>query len=142
MCTRKFAFISALALASGLAAQAAHAGPNVQWQVSFETPVIRLPGHVVLPLPPIPVPRVVVTTPRHHERDSRLAGSRDDDCDGIPNRYDARPHDPRNSRGWDGQHGSHPGHARRDDRHADRHVDRHADRHADRYDWRGDRYSR
>ena len=45
----------------GSAAQARDA--DVQWQVTVASPVIRLPGHVSLPLPPLLVPRVVVSAP-------------------------------------------------------------------------------
>jgi hypothetical protein len=122
-------------LATG-AAQAA--GPDVQWSIELFTPTIRLPGHVVLPLPPIPVPRVVVvpptreivySEPRYEPRyapDNERGYERgpvrtygdidrdgipdrrdpvynprwDRDGDGVPNRYDARPNDPRVGRGW------------------------------------------
>ena len=43
------------------AAQARDA--DVRWQVTVTSPVIRLPGHVILPLPPLLVPRVVVSAP-------------------------------------------------------------------------------
>lgn len=128
MDTRKF-LMAVAALAGALAAGTAHAGPDVQWQLSVETPKIRLPGHVVLPLPPILVPRAVVVAP---QRDERAAYPRwDRDGDGIPNRYDAYPNDPRNGRGWRDR-GPHY----RDD-HRDDHRD---DRRDDRRDWRDDRH--
>jgi hypothetical protein len=147
---RKFAAATTM-LAGVLAAGAAHAGPDVQWQVTLETPKIRLPGHVVLPLPPIPVPRAVVVAPQVDNRvygqvgyaqgyghgDSRRWDADGDgipnrydrvynprwdrDGDGIPNRYDPRPNDPRNGRGW----------RERDERREDRRDDR--------KDWRDDR---
>jgi len=144
MNTRKIALALTL-LAGTLAAGAAQAGgPEVQWSVTLATPTIRLPGHVLLPLPPIPVPRVVLVQPNrdiaHHEpryergydrgygdadrdgipnrRDPVYNPRWDRDGDGVPNRYDARPNDPRYSRGWQ--------EARRDWR-------------EDRRDWRDDR---
>ncbi len=154
MNTRKYALALTL-LVGSLAAGAAQAGgPSVQWSVDLITPTIRLPGHVVLPLPPIPVPRVVVVQPyretfyqepryergavRAYDRgyggadrdgipDRRDAGYYprwDRDGDGVPNRYDARPDDPRFSRGWH--------EARRDWRDDRRHG--HDDRRDDRWD--------
>jgi hypothetical protein len=140
MKTRKFALTLTL-LAGTLVASAAHAnGPGVQLSVELFTPTIRLPGHVVLPLPPIPVPHLAVMPPsreavyaepryevrdesnypggydigpvQHHvrgdadrdgipDRRDRFYNPRwDRDGDGVPNRYDARPNDPRYSRGW------------------------------------------
>lgn len=136
---RKLATVGTLLLTTALAAGTAHAGPNVQWQIAVETPVIRLPGHVSLPLPPILVPRAVVTTPYRDESHYRAPGRRDADGDGvpnrvdrvynprwdrdgdgIPNRYDAYPNDPRNGRGWqrhaDRHHGEYPGHDRPEQR--------------------------
>jgi hypothetical protein len=145
---RKFAAATTL-LASALAAGTAHAGPDVQWQLTLETPKLRLPGHLVLPLPPILVPRAVVVNPPRDERAygdprrwdadrdgipnsyDRVYNPRwDRDGDGIPNRYDARPDDPRNGRGWR-EHGEY----RRDDRRDDRRNYRPDDRR----DWRDDR---
>jgi hypothetical protein len=146
---RKLATLTTLLSTAVLAAGIAHAGPHVQWQIAVETPVIRLPGHVSLPLPPILVPRAVVTTPYRDERHGgapsrwdadgdgvpnradRVYNPRwDRDGDGIPNRYDARPNDPRPGRG---------GH-----RYADRHHDAYTghDRHEQRRDWRDDRRGR
>jgi len=140
---RKLATATTLLLTSALAAGGAQAGPDVHWQISLETPLLRLPGHVVLPLPPIPVPRVVVTAPSRGERAWREPSRRDADGDGvpnrvdrvynprwdrdgdgIPNRYDAYPNDPRNGRGLH--------------RHADRHQGGHhsEDRHERRRDGR------
>jgi hypothetical protein len=140
MNTRKFALTMTL-LAGTLVASAAHAGgPGVQLSVELFTPTIRLPGHVVLPLPPIPVPHLAViqsgrtagyVEPRYavsdegnHQggydsgfvryhvrgdadrdgipdrRDPVYNPRWDRDGDGVPNRYDARPNDPRYSRGW------------------------------------------
>ncbi len=136
---RKLATATSLLLTAVLAASSAHAGPNVQWQVSVETPVIRLPGHVVLPLPPILVPRVVSTAPQREGRDYReprrwdvdgdgvpnrvdhVYNPRwDRDGDGIPNRHDAYPNDPRNGRALprhaDRRHGEHWGEERHDQR--------------------------
>lgn len=151
MSLRKFAFTASLLLAGALAAGGVHAGPNVQWQVTVETPTIRLPGHVVIPLPPILVPRAVVVAPPYDERGYREAREPrrwdidgdgvpnrhdrsysprwDRDGDGIPNRRDAYPNDPRNGRGWRGHHGG--GH--RNDR---------DERYDDRRDWREDRHRR
>lgn len=141
MNTRKI-LMAASAVAATLMAGTAHAGADVQWQVTLETPKLRLPGHVVLPLPPIPVPRAVVVAPQREERRPVYADARrwdadgdgipnrydrvynprwDRDGDGIPNRDDARPDDPRNSRGW------HEREERRDDRRDGR------------KDWRDDR---
>ncbi len=136
MNTRKRAIAGALLLSSLLAASSALAGPQVHWQVTVESPAIRLPGHVVLPLPPILVPRMVVTDPhlRHHRgyrepsrwdvdgdgvpnRHDRVYNPRwDRDGDGTPNRYDPRPNDPRSARG--------------------------PSRHEERRDWRDDRHGR
>ena len=96
---RKLARATTLLLTGVLATAYAQAGPNVQWQITLETPVLRLPGHVALPLPPIPVPRVVVTAPYRGERTWREPSRWDRDGDGIPNRYDAYPNDQRNGRG-------------------------------------------
>lgn len=113
MNSRKLVFSAALLLNGVLAASSAHAGPHLQWQLTVETPVIRLPGHVVLPLPPIPVPRVVVTAPLGHGRgaydgriepDPRSYRDRsrwDADGDGVPNRYD-RVYNPHWDRDGDG----------------------------------------
>ena len=95
---RKLAATTTLLLTGVLATASAHAGPNVQWQISVETPVIRLPGHVVLPLPPIPLPRVVVAAPYPGERAWREPSRWDRDGDGIPNRYDAHPDGQRHAR--------------------------------------------
>lgn len=113
----------------GSAAQARDA--QVQWQVTVDAPVIRLPGHVSLPLPPLLVPRIVVgnSAPGHdhpnyrqerdagywqpgpqdrgyHDRGYRESGYReprrwDVDGDGVPNRYD-RVYNPRWDRDGDG----------------------------------------
>jgi hypothetical protein len=158
MNTRKYALLLTL-LAGSLAAGAAQAGgPAVQWSVDLITPTIRLPGHVVLPLPPIPVPRVVVVQPSREafyqepryergpdrgyvrgygdadrdgipdRRDAVYNPRWDRDGDGVPNRYDARPDDPRYGRGWH--------EARRDWR--DGRRDWRDDRREDRRDDRGD----
>ena len=137
MNTRKIALTLAV-LAGTLAAGVAQAGgPEVQWSVTLATPTIRLPGHVVLPLPPIPVPRFVAVQPNrgiaYHDpsygrgydrgyrdadrdgipnrRDAVYNPRWDRDGDGVPNRFDARPNDPRYSRGWQEAR-----HDRRDDR--------------------------
>lgn len=131
MNTRKLVAAATL-LAGAFAVGAAHAGPDVQWQISVETPKIRLPGHVVLPLPPILVPRAVVVPPQREERvyyGYNEPRRWDRDGDGIPNRYDAYPSDPRNGRGWHDR-----GEHRRDDR-----RDWRDDRRDDRKDWRDDR---
>lgn len=152
MSLRNFGITAALLLTGALAASGAHAGPNVQWQVSVETPVIRL-GHLALPLPPILVPRAVSVGPQYDDRGYRGDPRRwdadgdgvpnrrdpvynppwDRDGDGVPNRYDPYPNDPRNGRGWHGHDGW-----RRDDRRDDH---RH-DRRDDRRDWRDDHYRR
>ena len=151
MSLRKFAITATVLLTGALAAGGVHAGPNVQWQVTVETPTIRLPGHVVIPLPPILVPRAVVVAPPYDERGYREAREPrrwdidgdgvpnrqdrsynprwDRDGDGIPNRRDAYPNDPRNGRGWRG----HDDGWRRHDR---------DDRYDDRRDWREDRRHR
>jgi hypothetical protein len=163
MSIRKSFATTTLLVGALAAAGIAHAGPDVQWQVTVETPRIRLPGHVVLPLPPILVPRAVVVAPQRDaqvhgqgyghgdsrrwdadgdgtpNRHDRVYNPRwDRDGDGIPNRYDPRPNDPRNGRGWsDREH-----HPRSDYRHEDRrHEDRRYDdrRNDDRKDWRDDR---
>jgi len=125
--------VAAAALAGALAAGTAHASPDVQWQLSIETPKIRLPGHVVIPLPPIPVPRAVVVAPQREERVHGYAEPRrwDADGDGIPNRHDAYPNDPRNGRGW---------HERAERCRGDYWRDVHSDnRRDDRKNWRDDR---
>jgi hypothetical protein len=140
MNTRKFALTLTL-LAGTLVASAAQAnGPAVQLSVELFTPTIRLPGNVVLPLPPIPLPRMAVMQPSREvihvepryavsyegnyqggydigpvqhrirgdadrdgipdRRDPVYNPRWDRDGDGVPNRYDARPNDPRYSRGW------------------------------------------
>jgi hypothetical protein len=77
MSSRKFALAATLLLAGAVTAGSAHAGPNVQVQVGIETPMLRLPGHVMLPLPPIPVPRIVVAAPPHAaHRGGRTAARR------------------------------------------------------------------
>lgn len=155
MSIRKIAAAAAV-VAGALTASVAQARPDVQWQVRVETPTIRLPGHVVLPLPPIPVPRAVVVTPQRDERYSRETRDTrrwdadgdgipnrydrvynprwDRDGDGIPNRYDAYPGDPRNGRGWHGNAGPRHEEYRRDGRWEDRSEWR-----EDRRDWRDDR---
>lgn len=157
MSIRKFVAATTL-LAGALAAGTAHAGPDVQWQVTLETPKIRLPGHVVLPLPPIPVPRAVVVAPQRDARDhgrgyepshgNAHSDPRrwDADRDGIPNRYD-RVYNPRWDRDGDGipnRYDARPndprngrGWSERD--HQPRGDHRHDDRRDDRRDWRDDR---
>ncbi len=98
---RQFALTATLLLGSTLAASAAYAGGTVQWQIGLETPVIRLPGHVVLPLPPLPVARVVVTTPNPGWQGGPEYRRWDADGDGIPNRHD-RVYNPRWDRDGDG----------------------------------------
>ncbi len=147
MSLRKFTITAAVSIAGALAASAAHAGPDVHWQLRVETPVIRLPGHVVLPLPPIVVPRAVVT-PRHDDRGYGAPRRGDADGDGVPNRHD-RVYNPRWDRDGDGtpnRYDRHPDHARdgrawrghegwqRSDRRHDRHDERRRD---DRDDRRG-----
>ncbi len=150
-----FALTAALLLVSTLGAGTAHAGGSVQWQVNIETPGIRWPVHVVVP-PPAPLPRVVVA-PAYPGRNDRAPRYRDDDADGIPNRYDrvynprwdrdgdgipnrhdAYPNDPRNGHGWHGKKGHKGGHAedaRRQDHGAD-------GRNGWRDGWREGRYER
>jgi hypothetical protein len=155
MNVRRFVATTTL-LMGALAAGTAHAGPDVQWQVTLETPKIRLPGHVVLPLPPIPVPRAVVVVPQREERVYGYAEPRrwdadgdgipnrydrvynprwDRDGDGIPNRYDAYPNDPRNGRHWQDRDDQRRGEYRREERRDERREDRRDDRR----DWRDDR---
>ncbi|HRD94804.1 MAG TPA: hypothetical protein PLA97_00180 [Rubrivivax sp.] len=148
MSLRKFAITATVLLTGALSAGGVHAGPNVQWQVTVETPTIRLPGHVVIPLPPILVPRAVVTAPPYDDRGYReprrwdIDGDGvpnrhdrsynprwDRDGDGIPNRHDAYPNDPRNGRGWRGHHDGWHRHDR-------------DDRYDDRRDWRDERRPR
>lgn len=151
---RKFALTATLLLTGALAASGAHAGgPSVQLQVTLETPFLRLPGHVMLPLPPIPVPRVVVVPAQYDQRAyqeprrwdidgdgvpnryDRVYNPRwDRDGDGIPNRYDPYPNDARNGRGWHGRDNWHRDEARRDDRYEDRREWRR--------EWRDDHYRR
>ncbi len=120
MKTRKIAL--ALTLFAGtLAAGAAQAGgPEVRLSVELATPTIRLPGHLVLPLPPIPVPRLVVVQPsrevayiepRFEQGYGQGYGPgyaagytrtyRDADRDGIPDRRDP-VYNPRWDRDGDG----------------------------------------
>ena len=156
MSLRNLGITAALLLTGALATSGAHAGPNVQWQVSVETPVIRL-GHVSLPLPPILVPRAVVVGPQYDDRGYRsdprqwdadrdgIPNRRDPvynprwdrDGDGVPNRYDARPNDPRYSRHWHGHDGW-----RGDDRRDNRRDDHRDDRRDDRRDWRDEGHRR
>ncbi len=143
MSIRKFATTATLLLAGTLATSAAHAGPGVHWQVTVETPTIRLPGNVVLPLPPILVPRAVVVGPQIDERSHRDPRAWDADRDGVPNRYDrtynprwdrdgdgvpnrydAYPNDARNGRGWQGHPGWRRDEGRREDWRDDRRDDR------------------
>jgi hypothetical protein len=163
MSIRKFV-ATATVLAGALAAGTVHAGPDVQWQVTIETPKIRLPGHVVLPLPPIPVPRAVVVAPQADTRTYAPVYGQvyaqgyghgdqrrwDADGDGIPNRYD-RVYNPRWDRDGDGipnRYDAYPNDPRngrgwreRDDvRRGDHWRDeRREDRRDDRKDWRDDR---
>ncbi len=141
---RRLAITAAALLTGALATGVAHAGPNVHWQLSVETPTIRLPGRVVIPLPPILLPRAVVVAPQYEDRSYREPRHWDHDGDGVPNRYDhrynprwdrdgdgipnrrdANPSDPRNGRGWHGDHRWH-----------------HDQRHHDHRDWREDRHGR
>jgi hypothetical protein len=151
MSLRDFAITATVLLTGALATGAAHAGPNVHWQVTVETPTIRLPGRVVIPLPPILVPRAVVVAPQHDDRGYREPRRWDDDGDGVPNRYD-RSYSPRWDRDGDGipnRHDAYPNDPRngrhwrdRDDWQSDqRHHDR-RDGRDDRRDWRGDRHGR
>ncbi len=94
MTTKKF-FIAALAVSGALFGGMAHAGSSagVEW--------ITPRGPLCLPLPPIPVPRIVVTppaavvvAPQHAPRDRDYRyDDRDDD------RYDAR-YDRRDDERW------------------------------------------
>lgn len=94
MTTKKF-FIAALAVSGALFGGMAHAGSSagVEW--------ITPRGPLGLPLPPIPVPRIVVTppaavvvAPQHAPRDrDHRYDDRDDD------RYDAR-YDRRDDERW------------------------------------------
>ncbi|WP_399680958.1 hypothetical protein [Xenophilus sp.] len=85
-----------LALGALVAAPAhAHGGPHVRAQVYVAPPP---PPHYYRPAPP---PRYVAPPyyghgPRHHYyRDHhRRHGWRDNDRDGVPNRYDRRPNNP------------------------------------------------
>ena len=125
MNTRKTMLTLTVLAAAFLGTAAQARGPDVQWQVTVGTPVLHLPGHVRLPLPPLP--RIVVSTPVHgpdyrdhreyrdhrdyrddrgyrDHRGYRDAGYReprrwDVDGDGVPNRYDRRPNNPRDARG-------------------------------------------
>lgn len=138
MSIRHFAVPAALLLTGALAVGSAQAGPNVHWQVTVETPTVRLPGNVVLPLPPILVPRAVTVEPRYEDRgyreprrwdadgdglpnryDRTYNPRWDRDGDGVPNRYDAYPNDPRNGRGWHGHDGWRRDRPYRDDRQDD-----------------------
>jgi hypothetical protein len=91
---------TALLLGGLLAAGAAHAGPQVQFQVTLETPVLRL-GHLALPLPPIPVPRAVIVGPSYEPRGHAGPVRWDADGDGVPNRNDP-VYNPRWDRDGDG----------------------------------------
>ena len=112
----------------GTFAYSAVQAQDVNVQLRLITPHLRLPGHVVLPLPPLIVPRVVVSQPEpgwqvpprqdyvyieparqayvYRESARRDYGYReptrwDADGDGIPNRYD-RVYNPRWDRDGDG----------------------------------------
>ncbi len=160
MSIRKFTVAAAL-LAGALAAGTAHAGPDVQWQLTVETPKIRLPGHIVLPLPPILVPRAVVVESQAAGRvyypeygyaapsyDRSYSPYRDRSPVVVQNRYE-RDYNPRWDRDGDGipnRYDAYPDDSRnghrwheREYRRDDRRNDRRDDRHEDRRDWRDDR---
>lgn len=130
-------------LSAGLAQ--ARGAVDVQWQVTVATPGIHLPGHVVLPLPPILLPRVVVTQqpPEMVYREPRRW---DADGDGIPNHRDPvyNPGWQRDARGERcesrDRHAYRDYRDYRDNRNYRDHRDwqRHDDRRDDRRDWRDD----
>ena len=106
----RFAMLATTLWAGALVSSAAHA-QDVNVQLRVITPHIRLPGHVVLPLPPLIVPRVVVSQPApvwqapppppRRDPGYREPARWDADGDGIPNRYD-RVYNPRWDRDGDG----------------------------------------
>jgi hypothetical protein len=108
----RFATLAATLLAGAFVCSAAKA-QDVNVQLRLITPHIRLPGHLVLPLPPLIVPRVVVSQPEpvwqapspppppRREWGYREPTRWDVDGDGIPNRYD-RVYNPRWDRDGDG----------------------------------------
>ncbi len=145
----------AATLLAGTFAYSAAQAQDVNVQLRVITPHIRLPGHVVLPLPPLIVPRLVVSTPEPawqpqpppYRRDygyreparwdvdddgipnrrDRVYNPRwDRDCDGVPNRYDPTPH---GNRGWHGQRDWRE--PAREDRRGEWRADRRDDRHDD-----------
>jgi hypothetical protein len=147
MNTPRFAIAAVLlsgALATG--ASQAHGSADVQWSVQVVTPTLRLPGHIVLPLPPVLLPRAVVVEPRR-DVGYREPTRWDVDGDGIPNRYD-RVYNPRWDRDGDGipnrydrtPYGGYNAHEHRgwrDERRDDRRDGRRGDRHGDHdSDWR------
>ncbi|WP_295545339.1 hypothetical protein [uncultured Pseudacidovorax sp.] len=96
---------AALALA-GLAvpALAQAGGPTIQAQVYLGAPppppaYVAVPAPVYYPPPPPryhgPPPRYYGPPPHHfHRPPHHRGGWRDSDRDGVPNRYDRRPHNP------------------------------------------------
>jgi hypothetical protein len=161
MKTPKFALTLTL-LAGTLVASAAHAGgPGVQLSVELFTPTIRLPGHVVLPLPPIPVPHwaviqssreAVYVEPRYAVSDegnyqggydrglARHDVRGDADRDGIPDRWD-RVYNPRWDRDGDGvpnRYDSRPNDPRHSRGWQETRRDGRGDRHDDRRGHRAD----
>jgi hypothetical protein len=161
MNTRKFA-LSLTLLAGTLLAGVAHAGgPGVQLSVELFTPTIRLPGHVVLPLPPIPVPHLAVIQPSREaiyvepryavsyegnywggndSRPVRYYGRIDADRDGIPDRRDPvyNPHWDRDGDGVPNRYDSRPNDSRYGRGWQETRREGRGDRHDDRRGHRGD----
>ena len=161
----RLATLAAALLAGALVCSAAQA-QEASVQLRVITPHIRLPGHVVLPLPPLIVPRVVVSQPApawqapppppRREPGYREPARWDVDGDGIPNRYD-RVYNPRwdrdgdgvpnrydptpqGGRGWQGHREwrEQPRQEPRGEWRDNRQTDRRSDRHEERHEERRD----
>lgn len=156
----RLAALATTLLAGALVCSAAKAH-QASVQLRVVTPHMRLPEHVVLALPPLIVPRVVVSQPepvwqsppppQRRNWGYREPTRWDVDGDGIPNRYD-RVYNPRWDRDGDGApnrydptpQGGHGWQGHRDWREQPRQEPRgewRDNRQADRRsDWRDDRH--